>query len=142
MPGFVVTTGDMIQITMTPPAIVPQLMAPIPLIGSSTAVTVMKKPVCLKGDELPPAISGPMPYMYGPYTIPGMGSLSIILTPANLTLQTKNGMPMLIGGSPFQVMFQVQAPAQLPPPASSPDPLPVKPGTGQFITTNVIVKAG
>lgn len=142
MPGFVVTTGDLVQITMTPPAIVPQLLAPVPLIGTSTTVKVMNKPVCLMGDELPPAIKGPMPYMYGPYTIPGMGTLSIILTPANFTLQTKNGKPMLISGSPFQVMFQVQVPAQLPPPVSTPDPLPVKPGTGQFVTTNVIVKAG
>jgi len=37
---FILKTGDMIQITITPPAIVPMLMAPVPLVGSSTSVMV------------------------------------------------------------------------------------------------------
>lgn len=139
---FVIATGDMIKITMTPPAVVPQLIPPIPLIGTSTAVKVNGKPACLKGDELPPAISMPMPYMSPPFAVPGMGTLKILLTPTNFTLATRNGKPLLIKGATFPVMFQVQVPAQMPPPVSTPDPVPVKPGTAQFITTNVIVKAG
>ena len=139
---FVMTTGDMILITMTPPAVMPMLLAPVPLIGTSTSVTAMHKPICLKGDELPPAISSPMPYMYGPFTIPGMGTLQILLTPTNFTLATTNGKPVLVKGGTFPVTFQVTVPAQLPPPVSTPDPMVVKPGTGQFITTNLVVKAG
>lgn len=139
---YVMTTGDLIQVTMTPPAVVPQLLAPVPLIGTSTSATVLGKPVCLMGDELPPAISGPMPYMYGPFTVPGMGTLKVMLTPANFTLATQNGKPVLIKGATFPVLFQVSVPAQLPPPVSTPDPMVLKPGTGQFITTNLVVKAG
>jgi hypothetical protein len=139
---FVIATGDMLQVTMTPPTVVPQLIAPIPLIGTSTVVTIMGKPACVLGDELPPAVQAPMPYMAPPYVIPGMGTLTIILTPTNFTQVSKNSKPLLIKGGPFQAQFQVTVPAQLPPPASSPDPLVVKPGNAQFITTNLVVKAG
>ncbi len=136
-------TGDMIKITMTPPAVVPQLMAPIPLVGTSQNVMVDKQPACLQGDELPPALQSPMPYMSPPYVTPGMGTLKIMLLPTNLTQQTTNGKPLLLKGTTFQVMFQVQSPAMMPTPAGpQPDPVPVKPGTAQFITTNVDVKAG
>jgi hypothetical protein len=132
----------MIQITMTPPMIVPQLVAPIPLIGTGTTVLVGGRPACLLGDELPPAIAGPMPYMFGPFAVPGVGTLKIMLTPANFTASTKNNKPILIKGATFPVQFQVMTPAQLPPPASTPDAVLIKPGTAVFITTNVMVKAG
>ena len=48
---FVIVTGDMIQVTITPPAIVPQLMAPVPLIGTSQKVVLGGKPICLEGDD-------------------------------------------------------------------------------------------
>jgi hypothetical protein len=139
---FVIATGDVLQITMTPPTVVPQLVAPIPLTGTSTVVTIVGKPACVLGDELPPAIKAPMPYTAPPYAVPGMGTVTIILTPSNFTQVSQNTKPLLIKGGPFQVQFQVTVPAQLPPPASTPDPLVVKPGTAQFITTNMIVKAG
>jgi len=139
---FVIATGDMIQVTMTPPTVVPQLIPPIPLTGTSTVVTIMGKPACVLGDELPPALKAPMPYMAAPYTVPGMGTLTVILTPSNFTQVSKNTKPLLIKGGPFQVQFQVTVPAQMPPPVSTPDPLVLKPGTAQFVTTNVIVKAG
>lgn len=139
---YVITTADMIQITMTPPTVVPQLLAPIPLIGTSTSVAIKGKFICLKGDELPPVISGPMPYVFGPFTIPGAGTLQIMLSPANFTMATKNGRPILIKGPTFPVQFQVTVPAQAPPPASTPDGVLMKPGTGQFLTTNLVVKAG
>ena len=58
MDDFVMKTGDMIQITVPPPALVPQLMAPVPLIGTSTSVLINGAPACLMGDELPPALRG------------------------------------------------------------------------------------
>lgn len=143
MEDFVITTGDMILITIPPPAVVPQLQAPVPMVGSGTQVLVNEKPVCLLGDELPPAARGPLAYTAPPYVSPGTGTLTIILTQSNFTVQTESGKAILIKGSPFQVSFNVQAPAMMPTPAGpQPDPLMVKPGTGQFITTNVVVKAG
>jgi hypothetical protein len=140
---FVIATGDMIQITIPPPAMVPQLMAPIPLTGSSSNVQINSMPACLQGDELPPGIAGPLTYTAPPFVTPGTGTITIILMPTNLTIQTSNQRPMLLKGATFQAVFNVQAPAMMPTPAGpQPDPMLVKPGTAQFITTNLIVKAG
>lgn len=139
---FLMKTGDMIKITIPPPAIVPMLEAPIPLVGSSTSVTIMGTPACLLGDELPPELLEPMPYTAPPYVTPGMGMIKVILMPTNLTEMTMNEKPMLLKGEVFEAMFTVETPAQMPTPAGPvPDPLIEKPGTAQFITTNVIVKA-
>jgi hypothetical protein len=63
--------------------------------------------------------------------------------PTNLTQQTSNQKPVLIKGSTFQALFTVQTPATMPSPGGPvPDPLMVKQGTAQFITSNTIVKAG
>ena len=138
---FVIKTGDLIQITIPPPTVVPMLVAPVPLIGTSTTVMV-GTPVCLQGDELPPTLRSPMPYISPPFVTPGMGTLTLILMPTNFTLLTSNGKPILIKGTPFQALFTVSAPAMQPTPAGPiPDPVVVKPGTAQFITTNLIVKA-
>jgi len=140
---LIIKTGDMIQITIPPPALVAQLIAPVPLVGSGSPVTVNGQAICLQGDELPQAISGPLLYTAPPYVTPGMGTLTIVLAPTNLTAQTTNGKLILIKGATFQAMFNVQSPAMMPTPAGpQPDPLMVKPGTAQFITTNATVKAG
>lgn len=140
---YVIATGDMIQITIPPPAMVPQLMAPVPLTGSSTNVMINNMPACLQGDELPMMLRSPLMYTSPPFVTPGMGSLTIILMPTNLTMETSNQKPMLIKGATFQAIFNVQSPAMMPTPAGpQPDPLMVKPGTAQFITTNMVVKAG
>ena len=143
MGDFIIKTNDMIQITIPPPAIVPMLMAPVPLIGTGTKVMVSNVPICLQGDELPPSLKAPMPYTAPPFVTPGMGTLSIILAPNNLSKQTQNGKPIILKGATFQVSFAVSSPAMQPTPAGPvPDPVMTKPGTAQFITTNINVQAG
>ena len=140
---YVIKTGDMIRITIFPPAVVPMLMAPVPLMGTSTKMTVMKMPVCLEGDELPPMLKAPMPYTSPPFVTPGMGTVSVTLLPLNKTMTTKNGKPILIKGPPFPAEFTVSAPAMQPTPTGPvSDPVAKKPGMAEFITTNVTVKAG
>lgn len=141
---FVIKTGDMIKITIPPPAVVPLLVPPIPLIGTSTSLMVNKMPACLLGDELPPTLKAPMPYTAPPFVTPGMGTVMVILQPTNMTKQTMNNKkPILIKGGPFQATFNVTAPAMQPMvPSPIPDPVLVKPGTAQFITTNATVKIG
>jgi Contractile injection system spike tip protein len=140
---FIMKTGDMIQITITPPAIVPMLAAPVPLVGSSTSVMVNGAPACLLGDELPMAIAGPLPYTAPPFVTPGMGTVSVTLTPTNQTVQSQNGKAILIKGQQFVAKFTVTAPAMQPTPGGPvPDPVATKPGTAQFITTTVNAKAG
>lgn len=140
---YIIRTGDMLKVNIFPPAIVPMLEAPGPLRGSSTNTKVMGQYVCLLGDEIPMAWRSPMPYTSPPFVTPGTGTLQIILLPTNQTAQTMNGSPMLLKGSTFQALFQVEAPAMQPTPAGPvPDPVLVKSGTAQFLTTNLTVKAG
>jgi hypothetical protein len=140
---FIIKTNDMIQITITPPAIVPMLMAPVPLIGTGTTVMVSNVPICLQGDELPPSLKAPMPYTSPPFVTPGMGTLSIMLAPLNLSKKTQNGKPIILKGATFQASFAVSSPAMQPTPAGPvPDPVMTKPGTCQFITTNINTQAG
>lgn len=143
MGDFVIRSNDMIQITITPPALVPQLTAPIPLIGTGTTVLLGGQPVCLQGDELPPSIRTPLTYTAPPFVTPGMGTLTVMLAPNNLTQKTVQGKPMLLKGATFQASFSVSTPAQQPTPSGPvPDPVLTKPGTCQFITTNINVQAG
>jgi hypothetical protein len=142
---FVIKTGDMLEVTIPEPALVPALEAPQPLTGSSTNVTIGGgTPVCLQGDELPMALREPLPYTAPPFTIPGTGTLMLTLLPENLTTKTVNGgKPLLIKGATFTAMFTVETPAQQPTPTGpAPDPELEKPGTARFITTNESVAAG
>jgi Contractile injection system spike tip protein len=141
MPGdFIIRTGDMIQVTIPPPAIVPMLLSPVPLVGTGMTVMAAGMAVCLEGDELPPALRVLLPYTAPPFVTPGMGTLTVTLLPTNKTIQTVNGRAILIKGATFPAQFQVTVPAMQPTPVGPvPDPLLVKPGTAQFVTTNVTV---
>jgi hypothetical protein len=140
---FIMKTGDFIRITIFPPVVVPMLVAPVPLVGSSSDVSVMSMPVCLEGDELPPMLRAPMPYVSPPFVTPGVGTVSVTLLPVNKTMTTKNGKAILIKGTPFPAEFTVFVPAMQPTPTGPvPDPVAKKPGLAEFITTNATMKAG
>ncbi len=140
-------TGDMLRVTIPiMGATVFPLVAPIPLIGKGSRLNGLMRPVCLLGDELPPMVKGiPLPYISPPFTIPGTGTLKVILMPNNMTKRTKNkGKFILLKGGSFQAIFNVASPAMFQPPGPVPpvpDPVVVKVGTAQFITTNFTVKA-
>jgi hypothetical protein len=139
---FIIRTGDMISIVIDPPAIVPELEAPIPLEGSAETVLVNGMSACIVGDEMPPELMEPMEYSAPPFIVPGMGTLMLTLLPDNMTLQTFADGPLLIRGGPFIALFTVEEPAMQPTPAGPvPDPILVKPGTAEFITTNETVIA-
>ena len=73
----------------------------------------------------------------------GIGTLELTLMPDNKTVKTENGKKILIKGATFVAKFNVQTPAQQPTPAGPvPDPVAVKPGQAQFITTNTQTMAG
>jgi hypothetical protein len=144
MADIILRTGDFIEVTIPPPAIVTQLEAPVPLVGSSTNVIVLGMPVCLQGDELPPVLRVPLVYTAPPFSTPGMGTLTVTLLPANLTVKTSNGgKPLLLKGQTFPAMFSADDPAMQPTPAGPvPDPLVEKEGTARFISSNETVTAG
>lgn len=137
----ILVTGDMIQITVPPPAIVPTAIAPVPLMGSSTKLKIAMMAACQDGDELPAMLKGPQMYTAPPYVTPGTGTFTIMLLPTNKTAKGKeSGKPLLLKGATFQAKFQVSSPAMMPTPAGpQPDPLMVKMCTAQFITTQMKV---
>jgi Contractile injection system spike tip protein len=142
MGDFVMRTGDLVRITIPPPAVVPAVEGPVPLEGSGGPVTIDGMSVCLLGDELPEILAEPLPYTAPPFTVPGLGTLMLTLMPSNLTVITQKGKPLLIKGEPFTAMFTVTEPAMQPTPAGPvPDPDLEKPGTAEFITTNETVSA-
>jgi hypothetical protein len=139
----VMKTGDLIKVTIDPPAIVPLLQAPVPLVGSSSVVKVGGCFICLLGDEIPPELREPLPYTAPPFTNPGTGRLSLLLLPANQTMLTKNGKAILIKGPVFTALFTVQAPATRTIAAAQvPDPVAAKPGIAEFIPADGTVSAG
>lgn len=143
MGDFVMRSNDMVKVTIDPPAIVPALEAPVPLQGSAGSVSIDGMSVCLVGDELPPTLREPLAYTAPPFTVPGMGTLTLTLTPSNMTVKTQKGKPLLIKGGQFIAMFTVTEPAvQTTPAGPVTDPVVEKPGTAQFMTTNETVRAG
>ncbi|HWG74788.1 MAG TPA: hypothetical protein VG184_12115 [Acidimicrobiales bacterium] len=142
MGDFIIRTGDMLKVTIAPPAIVPMLIPPVPMLGTGTTVLAAGPPICLMGDQIPPELLEPMPYTAPPFVTPGMGTLQLILMPNNWTIKTLNGKVILLKGAMFEAMFNVTVPAIQPSVPPVPDPLVVKPGTAEYITTNVTVMAG
>jgi hypothetical protein len=143
MADVVLKTGDMIKVTITPPAIVPLLQMPVPLTGSSTDVTIAGSAVCLVGDELPVALREQLPYTAPPFVNPGTGKLTLTLLPGNQTQLTKNGKAILVRGAVFVALFTVQTPATQPTSSGPvPDPVAAKSGTAEFIPADETVLAG
>jgi hypothetical protein len=141
---YVIVNNDLLRITFFPPLLVPAVMAPVPLVASSSNVKVGGMYICLEGDELPPSLQPPQTYMSPPYVIPGTGTIKLTLNDTNKTAKVKNdGTIILIKGTPFTAEFEVASPAQQPTPGGPvPDPVSKKSGIAEFITTNVRVKAG
>ena len=136
MADSAIITGDQVQ--FLPAQGAAMLLAPgmIPISGSGT-MTVMGKPVCLEGDEA--NVQMPIPYMAGPYCIPGMGLLKInALAGDQLSKKLMNGKKVILKGAQFDAVLEVTAPAQQPTPTGPvPDGTPKYTGKGQFITTNM-----
>ncbi|MEM8962001.1 MAG: hypothetical protein AAGD38_11005 [Acidobacteriota bacterium] len=102
--------------------------------------TVNGKKICVDGDESSVEVSG-CTYMTPQYSIPGVGTLKIAALAADhkATKTCSGGKTVLLKGSRFTATFEVQSPAQQPPPGAgppTPDPLSQYVGQGAFLTTN------
>ena len=137
MGDFIIRTGDLLQVTIPLPAVVPMLVAPVPLVGSGTDVLVDATPVCLPGDvKLPAALAGLFVYTAPPFIFQGTGTLT--LGQPNVTALTlSGGKPIVIKGR-FSARFTVVTPAL---DGDVPDPDLEKAGIAEFITTNTTVTA-
>lgn len=107
----------------------------------SGSLTFNGKPVCVDGDEADVSVPGCM-YIAGQYSIPGTGTLKIkALAGDQLAKHTNTGgKAVILKGKQFDAEFEVQSPAQQPPPGPGgpiPDSTTKYSGKGMFITTNM-----
>ena len=105
-------------------------------IAASGAATVAGTKVCVQGDE--GGVELKIDYTMGPFSIPGNGSMTIMqLLPDQIASKTNSaGKAVLLQGSSFVAIFQVQVPATNP--AGAPDPLPMYVGIGTFEDNNTL----
>ena len=138
----IVVDGDKIQVTLNPPVVAPQLVAPVALVAAGFT-TVGDKAVCVEGDELPPSLRGLLDYISPPFVIPGKGKLSVTLESANKSaVAADDGKVMLLVGATFQAKLAVQVPAQQPSPGGPvPDATPSYSGTARFLSTHGVATA-
>jgi len=136
--GFILITGDKaIFLRNFGAAVV--VVQPGDMEGSGPATFDGKK-VCVDGDEKNVSVPG-CTYMTPQYSIPGTGTLSIDSLASDQKAGTTNsgGKAVLLKGSTFTAKFEVQSPAQQPPPGPGspiPDATPQYSGSGMFVTMN------
>ena len=141
MADLILRDGDrVIFMPVFTPAIV--VVQPGTLEGSGPA-TIEGKSICVDGDEGKVAVRGCM-YMTPQYSIPGTGTLKIKALAGNqkATKTKTGGKAVLLLGATFTASFEVQSPAQQPPPGPGspvPDGTPSYSGSGMFVTTNMKV---
>jgi len=142
MQDFILINGD--QVIFLPAfgaaTVVPQ---PGKLEGSGPG-TLNGKNLCVAGDESKVSVAGCM-YMTPQYCIPGSGTLKIDALAGDQTATKTNtgGKAVLLKGTKFKAKFEVQSPAQQPPPGPGspiPDSTSEYSGKGLFITTNTLFK--
>ncbi len=116
------------------------VVRPGDLRGSGPA-TLNGKKICVDGDVKNVSVPG-CAYFTPQYSIPGVGTLKIAALAGNqkATKTSTGGKQVLLKGGSFTADFEVQTPAQQPPPGPGspiPDATPKYSGTGLFITTNM-----
>ncbi len=139
MPDFILIEGDKANFLPNFGAAI-VVVQPGDLKGSGPA-TLNGKKLCVDGDEKNVSVPG-CSYMTPQYSIPGTGTLKIAsLAGDQKAKKTKTGgKAVLLKGSMFTAEFEVQSPAQQPPPGPGspiPDSTPKYTGMGTFITTNL-----
>jgi len=141
MSDFILLSGDIVNFLPNFGAAVVTVM-PGTITGTGARSKATQKPFCVAGDEKMVMVPG-CPYISGAFSVPGVGMLKIMaLAPTQQAMRTKSmGKPVLLKGQQFEAIFEVMTPAQMPPPVSTPDPMPKYPGgKGMFVTTNLRVK--
>ncbi|KAA3660478.1 MAG: hypothetical protein DWQ10_06590 [Calditrichaeota bacterium] len=98
------------------------------------------KKLCIEGDEKDVSVPGCV-YMTPQYCIPGSGTLKIDSLAGNQIAEKTNtgDTAVILKGMQFNAKFEVQSPAQQPPPGPGPpipDATPNYSGKGMFQTSN------
>src|SRR5690242_18401592 len=122
MPDFAILDGDLAVFMPTFGAAI-VVVRPGKMMASGMTSLLGKK-ICLKGDETKLMVPG-CTYTTPVYSIPGVGTLKIQTLGGNQTSKkTKSGSKeVIVKGSTFTAVFEVQTPAQQPPPGPG-SPIP------------------
>jgi hypothetical protein len=142
MEDFILIDGDTVNFL---PSFGAATVVPQPgKLAASGPGTLNGKKLCVDGDEGKVSVAGCV-YMTPQYCIPGSGTLKIdALAGDQKAKKTKTGdKPVLLKGTQFTAKFEVQSPAQQPPPGPGspiPDPMSQYSGHGMFVTTNTKFK--
>lgn len=112
-------------------------------IAGSGPATLGGKAICVAGDEGRVSVPGCV-YTTAVHAIPGTGTLKIAALAGDQTSTHTHtgGKAVLLKGGQFTAAFEVQSPAQQPPPGPGspvPDATPQYSGHGQFVTANATV---
>ena len=139
MANFILMEGDKAMFMPNFGAAV-VVVLPGDLTGSGPA-TLKGKKLCVDGDEQDVSVPG-CTYMTPQYSIPGTGTLKIDALAANQVATKTNtgGKAVLLKGGNYTAKFEVQSPAQQPPPGPGspiPDSMTQYSGSGMFMTTNM-----
>ncbi|MGR9053656.1 MAG: hypothetical protein ACU84J_13505 [Gammaproteobacteria bacterium] len=110
------------------------------MLSAGGAATRGGKKLCIVGDEKNVSVPGCL-YTTPQYSIPGTGTLKIAaLADDQKAEKTRSaGTAVMLKGSRFNAEFEIQSPAQQPPPGPGspiPDPSPKYSGEGSFTTVN------
>jgi Contractile injection system spike tip protein len=102
--------------------------------------TLNGRKICVEGDERKVSVAG-CPYTTPQFSTPGTGTLKIAaLAPEQKARKTRSGgRPVLLKGGNFTAKFEIESPAQQPPPGPGspiPDSTPQYSGSGRFISLN------
>ncbi|MEI7869483.1 MAG: hypothetical protein WCI11_16465 [Candidatus Methylumidiphilus sp.] len=143
MADYVLIDGDLAMF-LPPFGVAMVVVRPGRMQGSGPS-TWNGKNCCVDGDEKQLAVPG-CPYITPVYSIPGVGTLKIAKLAANQKAKITHtgGRQVLLKGSQFTAKFEVQTPAQQPPPAPGPpipDSMASYSGLGSFITFNTNYQA-
>jgi hypothetical protein len=142
MSDFILVEGDQ-AIFMPNFGAAVVVVQPGELAGSGPA-TLDGKKISVDGDEKDVSVPGCV-YMTPQYCIPGSGTLKIdsLAGDQKASKTQTGGKAVLLKGGTFTAKFEVQSPAQQPPPGPGspiPDSSPDYTGSGMFVTTNTKFK--
>lgn len=142
MSDFIIIDGDQAMFLPTFGAAI-VVVQPGQITGSGPG-TLDGKPICVEGDESSVEVPG-CTYMTPQYSIPGVGTLKIDSLAGDQVAEktSTGGTPVILKGNQFNATFEVQSPAQQPPPGPGspiPDSTTQYAGNGMFITTNIKFK--
>ncbi|PCK09206.1 MAG: hypothetical protein COA42_04935 [Alteromonadaceae bacterium] len=140
MSDFIIVDGD--QAMFIPAFGMATVVVQPGEIAGSGPSTIGGTPACIDGDEASVEVPG-CNYITAVHTVPGSGTLKIDALAGDQLAQktTVDGTPVILKGSMFTAVFEVQSPAQQPTPTGPvPDASPKYSGNGNFMNSNVKCK--